>query len=273
MKRSDRLISLTRYFLERPHELTRLSAFAEKYDASKSSISEDVNIIHTMFEKEGIGSLHRYSGSSGGVSYIPYFNKKDSNAFIEGLCNRLEDPGRILPGGYIYMSDLLGDPQTIRQIGKAFVSAFHEQQIEAVVTVETKGIPLAYAVAAQLGVPVVIIRRNMQITEGPSVSINYVSGRSKRIQTMVLPKRFLNEGMNVCIIDDFMKGGGTVSGMVSLLEDEFHAKVVGIGVLAEAQDEENEQMIEEYTSLIKVSHLEMDKQRITVKKGNYFSDK
>ncbi|HLR53385.1 MAG TPA: pur operon repressor [Pseudogracilibacillus sp.] len=272
MKRSDRLISLTRFFLEHPHELTRLSTFTERYDASKSSISEDVNIIHTMFEQEGIGSLHRYSGSSGGVSYIPYYSKKDSTAFIEKLCNTLEDPDRILPGGYLYMSDLLGDPQTIRKIGQAFVSAFSNQTVEAVVTVETKGIPLAYAVAAQLDVPVVIIRRNMQITEGPSVSINYVSGRSKRIQTMVLPKRFLNEGMNVCIIDDFMKGGGTVSGMVSLLEDEFHAKVVGIGVLAEAQDEENEQMVEEYTSLIKVSHIEMDKKRISIEKGNYFSE-
>src|SRR5699024_12187237 len=128
--------------------------FTERYDASKSSISEDVNIIHTMFEQEGIGSLHRYSGSSGGVSYIPYYSKKDSTAFIEKLCNTLEDPDRILSGGYLYMSDLLGDPQTIRKIGQAFVSAFSIQTIEAVVTVETKIMSLAYTLAAQSDVPV-----------------------------------------------------------------------------------------------------------------------
>src|SRR5699024_12672001 len=114
-----------------------------------------------MFEQEGIGSLHRYSGSSGGVSYIPYYSKKDSTAFIEKLCNTLEDPDRILPGGYLYMSDLLGDPQTIRKIGQAFVSAFSNQTVEALVTVETIGIPIAYAVADKFDLYFVIIRRHI----------------------------------------------------------------------------------------------------------------
>src|SRR5699024_9912560 len=244
-----------KHFLNHPRELTALNVFTEKYNASKSSISEDLDIIHHMFEKEGIGSLHRLAGSSGGVRYIPHFNKQESVSFIEELCTTLEDPSRILPGGYLYMSDLLSDPQIVRKIGKAFVSAFQDKSIDAVVTVETKGIALAYSVASLLNVPVVVIRRNMRVTEGPSVSINYVSGRSHRIQTMVLPKRFLQQGMNVCIIDDFMKAGGTVSGMTSLLEDEFAAKVVGIGVLAEADDEENERMIDQYTSLIKVTNV------------------
>ena len=55
-------------------------------------------------------------------------------------------------------------------------------------TVATKGIPLAYAVANYLDVPVVIARKDNKVTEGPTVSINYVSGSSKRIQTMTLAK-------------------------------------------------------------------------------------
>ena len=77
--------------------------------------------------------------------------------------------------------------------------------------------------ANYLNVPVVIVRRNNKVTEGSTVSINYVSGSSKRIQTMVLSKRSLVEGSNVLIVDDFMKAGGTIKGMVSLLE-EFKAK-------------------------------------------------
>ena len=61
-------------------------------------------------------------------------------------------------------------------------------------TVATKGIPLAYAVASHLNVPVVIVRRDSKVTEGPTVSINYVSGSTKRIQTMVLSKRSIAEG-------------------------------------------------------------------------------
>lgn len=269
MRRSDRLISLTHFFLNHPRELAQLNTFTEKYDASKSSISEDLDLIHARFEEDGIGILQRLAGSTGGVRFIPHFGKAETNQFIEELCTTLEDPKRILPGGYLYMSDLLSDPNIVRKIGEAFVSVFGDKPIDAVVTVETKGIPLAYAVASLLNVPVVVIRRNMRVTEGPSVSINYVSGRSHRIQTMVLPKRFLQQGMNVCIIDDFMKAGGTVSGMTSLLEDEFAAKVVGIGVLAEADDEENERMIDQYTSLIKVTNVNLKEKQITVSKGSY----
>lgn len=269
MKRSDRLIGLTNFFINHPQERAQLTSFTEKYNVSKSSISEDLDIIHTMFQKEGIGSLDRSAGASGGVRYIPYFDKQELGTFIDQLCTTLEDPDRILPGGYLYMSDLLGNPQTVREIAKAFVTAFSEEKVDAVVTVETKGISLAYAVAAFLNVPVVVIRRNMRVTEGSSVSINYVSGRSQRIQTMVLPKRFLQEGMNVCIIDDFMKAGGTVSGMISLLE-EFKATVVGIGVLAEAEDEEDERMIDDYISLVHMTRAIDGKGQMKVEKGSFF---
>src|SRR5699024_12124861 len=74
------------------------------------------------------------------------------------------------------------------------------------------------------------------------VSINHVSGSSRKIQTMVLPKRSLTEGSNVCIIDDFMKAGGTINGMISLLQ-EFEADVKAIGVLAEADDRSEERRV------------------------------
>src|SRR5690606_38267463 len=103
---------------------------------------------------------------------------------------------------------------------------------------------------------------------GSSVSINYVSGSSKKIQTMVLPKRSLPEGTNVCIIDDFMKAGGTINGMVSLLK-EFNANVKAIGVLAEADDEEEERVVNDYTSLVKISSVDIKENFISVQRGNY----
>lgn len=269
MKRSDRLIGLTNYFLNNPQQLTPLTYFTEKFQASKSSISEDLDIIDNMFAYEGIGSLGRVSGAAGGTKYIPEFCKDKSRSFIKEICNELQDPSRILPGGYLYMSDLLGHPSVLKEIGKAFITAFHGLKIDAVVTVETKGIPLAYAMAEYLNVPVVVIRRNMRVTEGSSVSINYVSGRSQRIQTMVLPKRLLKENLHVCIIDDFMKAGGTVAGMISLLE-EFKATVVGIGVFAEAADEDNERMVDDYISLVRVSDVDTKAKQIQVNHGSYY---
>ncbi len=144
-------------------------------------------------------------------------------------------------------------------------------KIDSVVTVATKGIPLAYAVASFLDVPVIIVRRDPKVTEGSTVSINYVSGSSRKIQTMVLSKRSLQEGENVCIIDDFMKAGGTINGIKNLLK-EFNANVAAIGVLAEAEDEEEDRVVEDYTSLIQIKNVDANNQQIEVIKGNYFHE-
>ncbi|MBO8157663.1 MAG: pur operon repressor [Bacillaceae bacterium] len=270
MKRSERLVAITNYLLEHPRQLISLPFFAEQFGAAKSSISEDLDIADQMFQKQGIGKLVSVAGAAGGVKYIPMLSKENAELFIDQLCERLEDPDRLLPGGYLYMSDLLGDPETVRNIGKIFASAFADRDIDYVVTVATKGIPLAYATANVLNVPVIIVRRDPKVTEGSTVSINYVSGSSRKIQTMVLAKRSLPEGSNVCIIDDFMKAGGTVNGMKSLLS-EFQANVNGIGVLAEAEDEEEERVVNDYISLIQIQDVDIKSRKIEVVKGNYFN--
>ncbi|WP_042147515.1 pur operon repressor [Paucisalibacillus sp. EB02] len=268
MKRSGRLVALTNFFLENPRIHKNLPSFSDKYNAAKASISEDLDIIDELLREEGIGYLKRIAGSAGGVMYIPESSREKGIEFVDQLCDRLKDPDRILPGGYLYMSDILGEPSTVREIGRIFASNFSNLEIDVVVTVATKGIPLAYAVASFLNVPVVIVRRDPKVTEGSSVSINYVSGSSRKIQTMVLPKRSFEEGSNVCIIDDFMKAGGTINGMVSLLK-EFNANVKAIGVLAEADDEEEERIVDDYTSLVKISDVDIKENFISVQRGNF----
>ncbi|WP_217588358.1 pur operon repressor [Lentibacillus saliphilus] len=267
MRRSQRLVMLTQFFLENPYLQAQLPGFVEKMAASKSSISEDLDIINDVFRKEGIGYLDRTAGSYGGVKYIPEVSQQNKMTFINELCERLEDPERLLPGGYLYMSDILGHPHTMQQIGRIFASAFSNLHIDVVMTVATKGIPLAYAVGQYLGVPVVTVRRDPKVTEGSSVSINYISGSSRKIQTMVLPRRSLEKGAHVCIVDDFMKAGGTITGMINLLK-EFDAHLAAIGVLAEADDEEDERVVDDYTSLIKILDVDDRQGKITVQPGN-----
>lgn len=268
MKRSNRLVVLTNFFLENPRKHKQLPYFVKMCNTTKSSISEDMDIIDAVLKNQGLGYLQRSTGAGGGVKYIPEFSFDKGTKFIDQLRHTLEDPVRILPGGYLYMSDLLGNPKTVREIGRIFASAFSKLDIDVVVTVATKGIPLAYAVASFLNVPVVIVRRDPKVTEGSSVSINYVSGSSRKIQTMVLPKRSLQDGANVCIIDDFMKAGGTITGMINLLE-EFNAHVQAIGVLAEADDEEEERVVNDYTSLVKITNVDIKGKHIEVHAGNF----
>lgn len=267
-RRSERLIDMTNYLLDHPRQLVPLTFFAERYSSAKSSISEDLAIIKETFEQRGIGTLQTVPGAAGGVKYLVNVSMDDAKKFVGELCQLFAKPDRLLPGGYLYLTDILGDPQVVQKAGRIIASAYADAKIDVVMTVATKGIPLAYAVASQLNAPVVIVRRDSKVTEGPTVSINYVSGSAKRIQTMVLSKRSLAQGSRVLIVDDFMKAGGTVMGMISLLE-EFNAEVAGIAVLVE-DEKIQERLVDEYVSLVQLTDVDEKEKQIQVKEGNYF---
>ncbi|GGA51079.1 Pur operon repressor [Paenibacillus physcomitrellae] len=264
------MVEMTEYLLTRPHQLIPLTTFADRYGAAKSSISEDLAIIKEVFEEDGMGELLTLAGAAGGVKFIPRIGREQAEAFIGQLCKMLSEPDRILPGEYLYMSDLLGLPGLMNEAGKLFATVFGGREIDVVMTVETKGIPLAYAIGAQLNLPVVLVRRDHQVTEGSAVSINYVSGSHKSLHTMTLSRRALKEKSRVLIVDDFMKAGGTVQGMVDLLA-EFNATVAGVGVLVESGAIDTEQrLLEEYVSLASLGAVDAKNKSVTVHPGNYF---
>ena len=268
IKRSERLIDMTSYILSHPHELTPLTFLVKKYESAKSSISEDLTIIKKTFKERGFGTLQTVAGAAGGVIFTPEIPFEDAKQMVDSLCERLSEQDRLLPGGYVYLSDLLGDPQLLRQIGQIITSQYVDKEIDAVMTVATKGVPIAQAVSYYLNVPFVIVRRDSKITEGSTVSVNYVSGSSERIEKMELSKRSLKRGSRVLVVDDFMKGGGTVNGMKALIE-EFEATLVGITVFAESTFS-GRRMIDDYTSLLCVKDVDTRTKNITVVPGNYF---
>lgn len=268
-KRSERLVDMTRYLIERPYDLISLTLFSERYQSAKSSISEDLSIIDKTFQKQGTGKLVTESGAAGGVKYIPKMDKEAAQETISLLMEELGQSDRLLPGGYLFMGDLLGNTKLVDRVGKLFASSFADTEIDAVMTVATKGIPIAHAIARHLNVPVVIVRRDSKVTEGSTVTINYVSGSSRRLQTMVLSRRSMSRGQKVLLTDDFMRAGGTMAGMMNLLE-EFECDLAGIAVLIEAAHQ-TEVLIDDYLSLVKLCNVDEKERTIELSEGNYFS--
>lgn len=269
MKRSERLVDMTKYLMERPHTLISLPFFAKRYGAAKSSISEDLAILkHTLAGNQD-GILETIAGAAGGVRYIPYLGKNHAEEYLTDLSSRIEDSSRILPGGFVYLSDVLGNSQDLRQIGKLVATRYAYSNIDAVMTVETKGIALAQAVARYLNVPFVIARKRSKVTEGATVSVNYISSSLARVSKMELPTRVLTKNSNVLIVDDFMKGGGTLTGMEELVK-EFDSTVAGICVLCEA-DFDKEKLVENYLSLVKISKIDTQKKIILAEPGSFLT--
>ena len=270
VRRSNRLVDMTRYLMEHPCSLVSLKFFGERYDSAKSSISEDLSIIRYTFHSWGMGRLETIPGASGGAVLTPFYSKENAEKAIADLVDAVSDDTRLLHGDYVYLSDLIGRPDILRRVGRLIATQYVDQDVDVIMTVETKGIPIAQSAAMYLNKPFVIVRNSSHITEGPTVSVNYVSGSVKRIKKMELSRRTLSAGANVVVVDDFMKGGGTLNGMKSLIK-EFDANLVGMTVLAEGEVT-GKRLVDNCTSLIKVNAVDDEKKTIQAGPGSFIKD-
>lgn len=254
LSRNTRVSIITKILMENPNKIIGLNRFSELLNAAKSTISEDIFIVRESLEKKDMGTIETIAGAAGGIKFVPNIGEEERNKFIQELCDVMSANNRLVASQFIYVTDLMFDPTIIGKAGIILASFFKKTLVDYIVTVETKGIPLAYEVAKNLGVPMVVARRDSKVTEGSTLSINYVSGTSGRIQQMCLSKKALKNGSRCIFIDDFMRGGGTAKGIIDLLR-EFDSELVGIGVLVDNKIASNK-LAKDYISLVDVVQLE-----------------
>lgn len=258
--RNGRVVAITKILSENPSKIVSLNSFSGKLNAAKSTISEDMVIVRDTLERLSLGKVKTISGAAGGIKFIGDISNENKAIFANKLCEALEDKDRIVAGTFIYMTDIMYNPEVISKAGLILSTFFQEKDIDYVVTVETKGIPLAYEVARNLGVQLVIVRRDNKVTEGSTVTINYVSGSTGMIQNMSLSKKSLHKGSKCIYIDDFMKSGGTALGIKELLK-EFDSELLGMAVLID-NVETNNKLVDDYVSIIEFKGLDKDKKAI-----------
>jgi len=224
-KRNERLAVMTQVLTAAPNKIFTLSHFCEMFGAAKSTVSEDTAILAATMRQFGLGTVETVTGAAGGMRYRPMAQEGEGRRFMEEICEMMRSPSRVLPGGYLYFSDILSDPVLVSGMGKLFASQFYDAGVDFVLTMETKGIPVALMTAEALHVPLTIARHSSKVYEGSAVNINYVSGKGV-IETMSLSRRAVKEGSTALIVDDFMRGGGTARGMLSMLS-EFNVRCAG----------------------------------------------
>ncbi len=269
LSRNERISALQRMLCDSPSKVFTLGMFSEMLGCAKSSISEDIDMIRRTLKKQGLGTIETITGASGGIRYLPMYSDEETMKLAERLCYELTRKERILPGGYLYMLDMIYTPDIVSDIAKVFAGCFYKKNIDYVITVETKGIPLAFMTAKYLSVPLIIVRHYNEATDGASVNINYISGSSKKMQTMVLPLRSLKRNSRLLFIDDFMKGGGTAKGILELSR-EFECQVVGIGVMIQTA-EPCKKLVDSWFSLLTLHNVDEDKGITKIEPSNYLT--
>ncbi|MBE5783276.1 MAG: pur operon repressor [Clostridiales bacterium] len=252
IKRNERLAVMTQVLTASPNHIFTLSYFCDLFSTAKSTVSEDVAILQQTMKQFRLGQLETVTGAAGGVRYRPIGMHSSSREFIEGICEKLREPGRMLPGGYLYFSDILSTPELVQGMGTLIASQYYHANADFVLTMETKGIPVALMTAQALRIPLVIARRATKVYEGSAVNISYVSG-SGSIESMALSRRAVKEGQRALIVDDFMRGGGTARGMMELMK-EFSVTVAGICFVL-ALEEPKKRLIEGEKALMLLSDM------------------
>ena len=227
IRRNERMAALTKILTASPNRIFTLSHFCDLFGAAKSTMSEDIDILKDVLTTFELGKLDTVTGAAGGVRFRPAMGKTEALNVIGDLCKELMNPSRVLPGGFLYLSDILSTPSIVRNMGIILAEQYYESAPHFVLTMETKGIPVALMTADALGVPLVIARHSSNMFEGSAVNINYVTASSGHIETMSLSRRAVQAGQRALIVDDFLKGGGTAKGMTDLMR-EFSVEVVGM---------------------------------------------
>jgi purine operon repressor len=267
-KRNERIAVMAHALITSPNQIVSYGKFCDLFGAAKSTISEDVSILEETLHKYGLGELSTVAGAAGGVRYRPILARKQALMFVTALAQSLSTKERLLPGGFLYLSDVLSDPALCRQMGTILAGEFYDAGADFVLTMETKGIPVALTTAEALNVPLIIARRANKIYEGSSVSIAFPTGNGGT-ENMSLSRRAVRTGQKALIIDDFIQKGGTASGMVALMQ-EFDVDVVGMGFVL-SRDKQDDRLVSGAKALMTFSMNDEDEQPI-VKPASWLSE-
>ena len=150
---------------------------------------------------------------------------------------------RIAKDGIVINNDILKvdsflnhkiDVSLTRQLAKEIAEEFKQYQIDKILTIETSGIPLAFAVAEEVGnVPLVFAKKSKSLTVGDDIFKTEVKSFTRNIcSTVTVGNKYLVKDENVLIIDDFLAEGNAAFGLIDLC-NQAGAKVVGVAVAIE----------------------------------------
>jgi adenine phosphoribosyltransferase len=125
------------------------------------------------------------------------------------------------------ITTLLQDPVGLRISVEGLVKPFQGEKIDKVVAIEARGFILGGAVAVELGVGFVPVRKPGKLpyeTIGQDYELEYGTDRIEMHTDAIAP------GERVLLIDDLIATGGTAEAAIHVIE-QAGGQIVGVGVV------------------------------------------
>ncbi len=133
----------------------------------------------------------------------------------------------VAPKVRIALFNLLGDSEIVEAAARGLAERLRGIEADALVTAETKSVPLIYHLAMLMGKPWVVLRKDYKPYMGEALSAETLSITTGKPQTLYLDEKDqpLLRGKRVILVDDVISTGSTLQGM-KLLMDKVGAQVV-----------------------------------------------
>ena len=157
------------------------------------------------------------------------------------LEERIVKDGVVKAGNVLKVDSFLNhqmDIALMEEIGREFKRRFADKAVTKVLTIEASGIGIAAFVAKEFGVPLVFAKKKKSINIDGDLYIAEIPPSTKKsVSQVIISKRFLSAGDCVLIVDDILANGGSLQGLVSLVESA-EATVAGLGIVIEKSFQE-----------------------------------
>ena len=125
------------------------------------------------------------------------------------------------------------DIDLLNAIGKELKSRFAKEKVDKILTIEASGIAIAVIAAQYFNVPVVFAKKteskNLDGDTYESAVYSYTKGKEYIIR---VSKKYLNQGENILLVDDFLANGKAAEGLIEIIEMA-KCNLVGIGIAIE----------------------------------------
>ena len=127
------------------------------------------------------------------------------------------------------ISPLLKDPSALSYILDEFSKTFHPNDVDVFAGIESRGFPIACAMALKYNKGMIMIRKAGKLP-GKTVKLSYTIEYGK--DTLEIQKDIIREGQRILICDDLLATGGTAKASAKLIE-KVGGKISGFAFIIE----------------------------------------
>jgi adenine phosphoribosyltransferase len=133
----------------------------------------------------------------------------------------------VQPGLRIAVLNILGDTELVQACARALAEELENIEYDVLVTAEAKSIPLAHALASEIGKPYIVLRKVYRPYMGNTTHAETLSITTGKTQSLYLDEKdyHLMVGKRAVLLDDVISTGSTLEGMKQIVQKS-DAKIV-----------------------------------------------